>query len=201
MAFLEGGVYEFDSSEYIDYVCGALDQPQSHLRNGCTCWSRRSMEALANCICQALIRNRKKALRRSWQALRGVSVRLTIVSSLILLEGALVRPQSHLMNGCTCCSRCILEALANCRRQALVRNRKGTLGKSWQACRVAFTSSTLVSKLILLAGALVSPWIHLRNGCTCWSRCSTVAFSNSRCQTLVAVLRSSSHNWTVTSAR
>ena len=137
--------------------------------------------------------------------MRGVSARSTLVSSLILLAGALVRPQSHLGNSCTCCSRCILEALADCRCQALVGNRKGTLGKSWQACRVASTRSTLVSKLIVLAGALFGPWIHLSNGCTCWSRWSTVAFANGRCQTLVGdskgSLRSSWHNLRVRSAR
>ena len=36
LALLEGGVYEVNSSEYIDYVCWALDQPQIHLRNVCT---------------------------------------------------------------------------------------------------------------------------------------------------------------------
>ena len=85
LALLEGGVYEVNSSEYIDYVCRSLDHPQSHLGNVCTCWSRCSVEDLVNFICQALIGNRKKLLRRSWQDLEGVSARSALVSSLILL--------------------------------------------------------------------------------------------------------------------
>ena len=44
-----------------------------------------------------------RALRRYWRACRVVSVRSTIVSALIMLAGALVRPQSHSSNGFTCC--------------------------------------------------------------------------------------------------
>ena len=55
----------------------------------------------------------------------------------------------------------------------------------WWAFRVASASSTLVRALIMLAGALVRPWIHSRNGCNCYSKCSVDALTNRRYQVLV----------------
>ena len=55
----------------------------------------------------------------------GSSVRSLLVSALILLPGSLVCPWSHLRNGCTCWSRCSVEALFDCILQALVVDRKG----------------------------------------------------------------------------
>ena len=84
------------------------------------------------------------------------------------------------MNGCTCWFRCSVEALANCRCQVLVGDRKGSLKSYWQVCRLASVRSTLISALVLFARAWVCPLIHFRNVCTCWSRCSLEAISDYR---------------------
>ena len=56
---------------------------------------------------------------------------------------------------------------------------------SKNSCRVVPASSTLVRALIVLAGDLVRPRSHLSKGCTCWSRYSVVALSNSSCRALM----------------
>ena len=76
------------------------------------------MEALANCRCQVLVGDKNGALRSYWRAYRVVFVRSTLVSKLIMLAEALIRPRSHISNECICCSRCSMEALANCSCQA-----------------------------------------------------------------------------------
>ena len=65
-----------------------------------------------------------------------------------------------------------------CSCHGLVEDSKGALKSSWQAWNMVSASSTLVSALIVLAGDLVRPWIHLSNGCTCWSRCSMESLAN-----------------------
>ena len=50
---------------------------------------------------------------------------MTLLSALILLAGALVRPRIHYRNGYICWSRCSVEALVNCKFQALIVDRKG----------------------------------------------------------------------------
>ena len=50
---------------------------------------------------------------------------MTLLSALILLAGALVRPRIHYRNGYICWSRCSVEALVNCKCQALMVDRKG----------------------------------------------------------------------------
>ena len=166
-------------------LVGSWVCPWSHLRTGCTCWSRCSVEALANCRFQALMQGKKGALGGYWQVWRVVSRMLTLVSALILLAGSLVHPWSHLRNGSTCWYRFSLEALANCRCQSLMGYIKVTLRSSWQAWSVTSARLTLVITLILLAGDFDRPWIHLSNVCTCWYRCNVEALANCRCRTLV----------------
>ena len=100
-------------------LAGYFDHPQSHLRNGFTCWSRCSVEALANFRCQVLVWDKKGALRSYWRAWRVVYARLTLASKLILFVVDLVRTRSHMSSGCICWSRCRIEALANCRCHAV----------------------------------------------------------------------------------
>ena len=124
--------------------------------------------------------DRKGAMRSSYQSWRVAPARSTVVSSLILLAGALVRPQSHLRNEFTWRSRC----------------------KSWG---VSSARLTLLSKLILLTGNLFRPRSHLRNGFACWFRCSVEDLANYRCQVPVGyrkgALRSYWHVWMVVSVR
>ena len=130
---------------------------------------------------------------------------MTLESNLILFSVALVLFWNKLWNRCIYWSRCSVEALANCRFQALMQGKKGALGGYWQVCRVVSRMLTLVSALILLAGSLVHPWSHLRNSSTCWYRFSLEALANCRCQSLMGyikvTLRSSWQAWSVTSAR
>ena len=88
-----------------------------------------------------------------------------------------------------------MEALANCRLQALMDGKKRVWGRYWQAWRVATARSTLVSVLTLLVGGFVYPQSHLRNGSTYWSRCSMEDLANCICQAPVGdskvLLRSS----------
>ena len=133
------------------------------------------------------------------------SSRLTLVSALILLAGDLVRPRIHFRNGYTFWFRCIMEALSYCRCQGILGYSKGALRSSWQVCRVVSARLTLMILLILLSGALVCPWIHLRDGYTCWSRYSVEALTNYRCQTFVedkkGALRRSWKGWMGVSTR
>ena len=89
--------------------------------------------------------------------LEGGKNELTLVIVMILLARALVCPQSHLRNGCTCWSRCSMEPFSKCRRQAIVGDTKGALKSSWKVSGLLSTISILLSALILLAGAFVSP--------------------------------------------
>ena len=68
-------------------------------------------------------------MRSSWQAWRLEFTWLTLVGVLVQLVGALVCPRSHFRNGCICCSRCSVEALVDCRFQALVGDKKGGWGR------------------------------------------------------------------------
>ena len=166
-------------------LAGDLVRPRIHFRNGYICWYRSSTESLAYCRFQGILGYRKGALRSSWQVWRVVSSRLMLGIPLNLLVGALVSIQIHFRNGCICWYRCNMVALANFRCQTRVGNKKETFRAYLQACRVVSLRSTLVSALILLAGALVRLQSHLRNDCTCWSRCSMKALPNFRCQELV----------------
>ena len=150
---------------------GDLVRHKTRLRNSCTCWSRCSMEALANCRFQTLMKVSKGVLRISWKSWRMASARLMHVSALILFARDLGRPRSHLRNSCNYCSRCIMESLANFRLQALVGDSKGALGRSWQYWTVVPVRLTVVSVLIIFTGALVLPQSHLRVDCTCRSIC------------------------------
>ena len=142
-----------------------------HLGDGCACWSRYRMEALANWRLQTLVKVSKGGFIISWQAWRVASERLMHLSALILLVEALVRPRRYLRNSCTFWFKCNMESLANCRGQALMGDSKGAFRSSCQSWRVVPARSTVVSALILLAGALVLPQIHFRVDCTCRSRC------------------------------
>ena len=128
------------------------------------------MEALSDCRCQAFEGGSKVFLRSCKQSWRVVSASLTIQGKFILLVEALVRPLSHFSNGCNCWSSSIMEALTNCRCQAIMGDSKGALKISCQAWSVMSNRLTLVSVLILLVGDLALPWSHLSNGCTCLSR-------------------------------
>ena len=99
-------------------------------------------------------------MRRYWRAWRVESVRLLLVSELILLGEDLVHPWSHSRNGCTCWYRCSGEALDVSRCEALVGESKGDQSRG---CIILRGAMEALGTAILLVISICSGILSVTN--------------------------------------